>query len=143
MNNLKFIISGIVVTVVLISMGFIFDWGRRDNTPVPNQNAEIIIDSPKANSFVNGNINISGKAKGNWFFEASFPIRLEDQDGNILATSTATALSDWMSADFVPFSSKLTFSLSTTTSYGKIVFKNDNPSGDPSRDKFFELPVSF
>ncbi len=141
---MKYIISGIVlVIVILISLGFIFDWVRRDNTSIPDQGVEIVIDSPKANSVVTGNINISGRALGTWFFEASFPIRLEDQDGNVLTTSIATATSDWMTTDFVPFTSKLTFSLSTTTSYGKIIFKNDNPSGDPTRDKFFEVPVSF
>ena len=38
----------------------------------------------------NGTV-IEGKARGNWFFEASFPIELRDNTGALLATAIAQA----------------------------------------------------
>ena len=141
---MKYLISGIIIVVaILISTALIFDWGRRINPTFTDQSGEIVIDSPKANSVIGDKVEISGKAKGSWYFEASFPIQIQDSDGNTLATGTATALSDWMTEDFVSFSSIIEFSAPTTTSYGKIVFKNDNPSGDSTKDRFFEVPISF
>jgi len=141
---MKYIISVVtIVVIVLVSATLIFDWGRKNNSSLMDQSGEIVIDTPRVNSVIGDKVKISGKARGSWYFEASFPIQIQDSDGNILATSTATAESDWMTEDFVPFSSLIMFSVPTTTSYGKIVFKNDNPSGDPVKDKFFEIPVSF
>jgi len=141
---MKYLISVITIAmIVLVSATLIFDWGRKNNSSLMDQSGEIIIDTPKANSVIGDNVKISGQAKGNWYFEASFPIQIQDSDGNILATSTAIAESNWMTENFVPFNSLIIFSVPTTTSYGKIVFKNDNPSGDPVKDKFFEVPVSF
>jgi len=141
---MKYLIPGIIIFfAVLASITLIFDWGRRGNPFVTEPIGDIIVDSPKVNSEVGEKIAISGKAKGNWFFEASFPIQLQDPEGNILATGTASANGDWMTENFVPFSASLSFSIPTTTGYGIIIFKNDNPSGDPARDKTFEVPVSF
>lgn len=134
----------IVVAIVLIFSVLIFDWGRRSNVFISDQDGDVMVYSPKINSAItNGIVKISGTAKGTWYFEASFPIQIQDSEGNVLATGTATALSDWMTENPVPFSSDILFFASTTTNYGKIVLKNDNPSGDPTKDKFFEVPVSF
>ncbi len=106
-------------------------------TPV----SDIVIDQPMSNSKVISPLQISGKAKGSWFFEASFPIKLLDATGNVIATGHAEATSDWMTADFVNFKSTLAFTTTSTT--GSLEFSKDNPSGLPENDQTFFVPIKF
>ena len=77
-----------------------------------------------------------------WYFEASFPIILEDDKGNIIARSIGTASGEWMTENFVPFTSTLTWtSTSTAATSGTLVFQKDNPSGMPEHDMSVEIPV--
>jgi hypothetical protein len=85
---------------------------------------------------------VTGKARGNWFFEASFPVRIEDADGKLLTQVPAQAESDWMTTEFVPFSARLLFGIPGTET-GVLILKNDNPSGDASRDKEIRIPIKF
>lgn len=110
----------------------------------------IVIDAPIANATVATPLTVTGKARGNWYFEASFPVRLEDAMGNILATAPAQAQGDgsagspqgWMTTDFVPFKVTLAFK-EPFTSTGELFLKNNNPSGDPMMDKEIRVPVVF
>lgn len=90
-------------------------------------------------------LKLSGKARGNWFFEASFPIVLVDWDGRIIAETHATAEGDWMTTDFVPFSATLVFTKPDTSvsNRGALILRKDNPSGLPENDDALELPVFF
>lgn len=112
-----------------------------DNNPQPYAD-EIVIDSPKANNEVSSPFTITGKARGSWYFEASFPIQLLDNAGNVVTTSHATAQGDWMTTDFVPFTATLNFDAGNANN-GILVIKNDNPSGDPARDKEIRIPLQF
>lgn len=87
-------------------------------------------------------MEITGEARGTWYFEASFPIKIYDVNGTLLGTAIAQAEGDWMTEDFVPFRTTLTF-VSATTTIGKIVFRKDNPSGLPENDAEFNIPVKF
>jgi len=98
--------------------------------------ADIQIDSPQPNRQIyvgNETIPISGKAKGTWFFEGSFPIRLEDASGRVLATTKAHATGDWMTASFVPFTAQIVIPTSFSGT-ANIVLAKDNPSGLPQKD---------
>ena len=106
------------------------------------QNEEIIVTLPQANQAINSPLKIEGKAKGSWFFEAVFPVKLVDANGNNLAASQVQAIGDWMSEDFVPFEAELDFKKSTTPT-GTLIFHSDNPSGLPENDKEFSVPVRF
>lgn len=86
---------------------------------------------------------VKGEARGNWFFEASFPIRLIDTNGNIIFNSHAQALKEWMTTDFVPFDEEFYFDMEPTTKYGLLILKKDNPSGLPQNDDQIEIPVQF
>jgi len=90
-------------------------------------------------------ITITGKARGTWYFEASFPIVIVDWDGRIIGEGYAEAQSDWMTEDFVPFKATVTFDLPKDTPYtrGAIILKKDNPSGLPEHDDALEIPVTF
>ena len=101
----------------------------RVNTPRPNQ----IIQSP---------LLIAGEARGYWFFEASFPIKLLDGNGNLIAQTMAQARADWMTEDFVPFEAELVFS-APSTGKGNLVLEKDNPSGLPEHADELRIPITF
>ncbi|MDD5221456.1 MAG: Gmad2 immunoglobulin-like domain-containing protein [Candidatus Pacebacteria bacterium] len=102
----------------------------------------IRIDNPRPNAVVGNTIEISGEARGQWFFEASFPIKLIDEKGNILATTVATAKSDWMTEDFVLFEAKIEFT-NTEIEKADLMLLKDNPSGLPENDDFLRVPIKF
>lgn len=87
-------------------------------------------------------LTITGKAVGNWYFEASFPVELLDGNGKSMMIVPAQAQGDWMTSSFVPFSVMLSFSKPATAT-GTIVFKNDNPSGLPENAKEVRIPIRF
>lgn len=105
-------------------------------------NALIVLDTPIPDAVVTSPLTIIGKARGNWYFEASFPVRILDAHGNELAIAPATAQGDWMTTDFVPFSLILPFATSTTET-GTLVLEKDNPSGLPEHDNELRIPVRF
>lgn len=101
----------------------------RINTPRPNQ----IIDSP---------LEITGEARGNWFFEGDFPIRLLNEDGSEMGIAIGKAESDWMVEDFVSFTATLEFSAGQNER-GFLILEKDNPSGMPENDDALSIPVKF
>jgi len=105
----------------------------------------IQVGSPLAGETVGSPLIVSGIAKGSWYFEASFPIRLLDASGKELAVVAAQAQGNWMTENFVPFIATLNFELGDVgdVKEGKLVLANDNPSGLPENDKFIEIPVKF
>lgn len=109
-------------------------------TSTPSSN--IIITSPLPNQLVSSPLTISGKAVGNWFFEAVAPVKLVDGNGNILSQGQIGAQGDWQTNDFVPFIGELTYSTPNTNT-GQLIFNNDNPSGLPQNNQQFILPIRF
>lgn len=114
------------------------------STPsAPQPYADLIqVTAPLANSAIQSPVTITGQARGNWYFEASFPVTLQDDRGNVLAQEPAQAQGEWMTEDFVPFSITLTFSKPSTKT-GRLILHNDNASGLPEHDKQIEIPVIF
>jgi len=107
----------------------------------------IRIDSPRPNASIKSPLTITGQARGNWFFEASFQVFLTDWDGKIIAQGIATAESDWMTTDFVSFIATLTFDTNDISgnysNRGTLIAKKDNPSGLPENDDALEIPIVF
>ena len=102
----------------------------------------ITVDTPLPNTAVQSPLEISGKARGPWYFEAQFPVTLVDGNGTVLAQAPAHAQGDWMTNDYVPFTAVLTFNAPTTAT-GTLILKKDNPSGLPQNADQLEVPVSF
>jgi hypothetical protein len=102
----------------------------------------IVVDSPQPNDAVKSPLVITGKARGVWYFEASFPIKIVDANNNEIGTVAAKTTSDWMTEDFVPFTATLEFNVPSTGT-GNLILKNDNPSGMPQNDKQLTIPVKF
>lgn len=103
----------------------------------------IQLDSPRPNDKVNSPLLVHGRARGNWFFEASFPVSLVDWDGRIIAEGIAQAQSDWMTEEFVPFTLTLNYKLDENiySHRGALILQKDNPSGLPSNDNALEIPL--
>jgi len=102
----------------------------------------IRIDSPRPNQIIKSPLSITGQARGNWFFEASFPVVLLDDKGATIASGIASAKGNWMTEDFVPFEAKLEFS-AAIEGRGELVLKKDNPSGLSQYDDQLRVPVVF
>ena len=101
----------------------------------------IVLDKPTTNEEITSPVLIEGRARGTWYFEASFPVKLIDDAGNVLATAIAQAQSDWMTEDFVPFKASLDFKVNTPTAANLVLVK-DNPSGLPENDDQMSVPVN-
>ncbi len=124
---------------------FVEDVGGSTSSPQDNELAKadvIRIISPRPNDTVTSPLTITGEARGTWFFEASFPVRLEDENGVQLGIVPATAKGEWMTTEFVPFSATLTFSKPATEN-GRLILEKDNPSGLPEHADALIFPVHF
>lgn len=110
----------------------------------PNQSNLIQVTLPLPNSVISSPVVIKGQARGNWYFEASFPVKLFDANNNEvpLTPGYIMAQGDWMTTDFVPFQASLTFSQPATAT-GRLVLQKDNPSGLPEYDDEITIPVRF
>lgn len=85
---------------------------------------------------------IKGVARGSWFFEAVFPVRLVAEDGTLLASGIAKADDNWQVDSFVPFHAQLIFTSIGHTS-GVIEFHKNNLSNSLQKDDEFTIPVTF
>lgn len=103
----------------------------------------IQVDEPTPNQTISSPLTIHGKARGPWFFEASFPVRLTAVDGTVLATGIVQADGEWMTEDFVPFKVTLSFKVPAGARRGALVFSKSNASGLPQHDDQLIVPVKF
>lgn len=103
----------------------------------------ITIDAPRPTAVIASPLAITGKARGYWFFEASFPVELRDAQNQVLAQGVAQAQGDWMTEDFVPYSVNIAYPPQPTGSMGTLILKRDNPSGEPQNDDSLIVPVQF
>ena len=109
----------------------------------PSYKDLIILDYPQPETIITSPLIITGQARGPWYFEASFPVVLTDWDGLIIAQGIATAQSDWMTEDYVPFKAELTFAQPDYGRSGSLILQKDNPSGLPENDDALEITVYF
>ncbi len=113
-----------------------------DKITYTNSSAELIsVDSPLPFSTVGKEFNVLGKAKGVWFFEGSFPITVLDKDGKVLVDTFTTAKGEWMTENFVSFSSMVKIP-KTYSGPATIIFKKDNPSGEAKLDASIAFPIN-
>lgn len=132
--------------------------GCVNNNPVPEpisidhgnaaEKVDLIrVDVPQSGSSVKSPLKISGSARGSWFFEGSFPVKLL-LNSQVIATGIATAQGEWMTEDFVPFTATLSWKIESSENlgaadiFGTLVLQKDNPSGLPENDDELRVPVS-
>ncbi len=100
----------------------------------------LVVATPLPGAVTGKTFTVKGEARGTWYFEASFPVRVVDEHGTLIATAIAQAQSDWMTEEFVPFQADLTV---PATFMGKafVVLERDNPSGLPEHDASVTFPI--
>jgi hypothetical protein len=103
---------------------------------------QIKVTNPQPNQVVESPLIIEGEARGTWFFEATFPVKLLDANGNVIAAHFAQAQDDWMTENFVPFKAQIEFEKPATDT-GVLILEKDNPSGLPENDAKIEIPVRY
>lgn len=107
----------------------------------------IVVTLPKANSLITSPVVFSGKARGIWFFEGSFPVEVYNENDVLLGSASAEFIpteegETWMTEDFINFQGTATFT-NPLTETGYLLFKKDNPSDQRELDDSFVLPVRF
>lgn len=109
--------------------------------PPPTEYKNLIrVFCPQPNQEVTSPLSITGEARGYWYFEATFPIKILDQNGNVLVQSFAQAQGEWMTENFVPFSAEINFTVSETQN-GTLVLEKDNPSDLPENADELRIPI--
>lgn len=106
----------------------------------------IVVDYPKPNDIVESPLVVTGQARGNWFFEASFPVSLTASYGSsvvFVGQTIAQAKGDWMTTGFMPFEATLNFDPLEWVEpiHATLVLKKDNPSGLPQNDDYVSIPI--
>jgi hypothetical protein len=137
-----------LVFLITVVAGYLYLTGRFNGipwltTPTPLSDDQMMLNAPLPGARVTSPLTVTGQARGNWYFEATFPIILEDAAGNVLVQTPARAQSDWMTTDFVPFTVTLTFTSPGAGMHGTLILKKDNPSGLPQYDDSRQVPVVF
>ena len=113
------------------------------STPAPNAtplHEKVVVTYPKANESVPKKFTVTGKAPGNWFFEASAPVMVVTPDSDKVFQGHAETLGDWMTTELVDFKAEV----SVNPAYSgpaTLVFLKDNPSGLPENDDSLEIPI--
>lgn len=147
-----------LAAIVLLALTFVFDNKKAPSSKEPKIDSTDLIDNsdsvkqddksdlikifvPQALENISSPLEIKGEVRGIWFFEASFPIKLVDKDGNEIATAIAQAEGDWMTEEFVPFSAQLNFFVPNGVDRGFLIFQKDNPSGLEEFNDEFRIPV--
>ncbi|MBU6501002.1 MAG: GerMN domain-containing protein [Patescibacteria group bacterium] len=135
------IILAVVIFVLLVILLFVPVPKRPIISQLPTgEDAKIF--SPQAKDTISSPIIVKGQAKGSWFFEGSFPVKIVDQDGTVLGASPATAIGAWMTTGTVPFEAVVGFAQPDSAN-GTIILAKDNPSGLPENENFVIVPISF
>lgn len=142
MKKTFLILSIIVVIIVVGSVSFLLQQKNRINSVVKNQQG-IEISSPGKNEVISSPLKIMGQVNGDGWngLEGQVgTVKLFDSSNKELALGILTATEDWMKV-LVNFETTLWFDY-PGDGIGKLVFYNENPSGEADKDKTFTLPVT-
>ena len=142
------IIGGIVLFFVIIVLGWVLVAVpapvTAPTTPIapavgPFVSEMVKISFPLSGASVPKTFTVKGEARGQWYFEASFPVQVKDKDNNTVGQGIAQAESEWMTTEFAPFSAPV-----VVTNYSgpaTLVLLKDNPSGLPENEDAVSIPI--
>lgn len=140
------VLCGVLVVLLLFVLFVLFT-----QTPEPDRTARNVeeiqdelvrVEHPTPDQVVTSPLRVEGKARGTWYFEASFPVKLLSEDGRVIAEHYAQAEGEWMTEDFVPFTAKIPFSVPEAPR-GWLVLERANPSGRAEWAEDVRVPVRF
>ena len=148
---MKIFLAIVVVCAVILIGTFVVLKGKEwPSAPVPvpvkplvTENVKVFEPLPGAK--IKSPLVVRGEARGTWYFEASFPVRLKDAGGREIAVMPAQANGEWMTTDFVPFEVVLNFEMleAAAGTVGTLILEKDNPSGLPEHNDSVSMSVVF
>ena len=107
----------------------------------PQEADEVLTFTPEPGAVVTSPLQLTGEAVGPWFFEGSFPYRLQTRDGDVLASGVVNAEGDWLTTELVEFEATIEFDVEGRVA-GSLVLMKDNPSGLPANDDSVSIPLT-
>lgn len=138
----KILILIVLALALLIGLlAFLVLMPEKNNVIVEDAEGITVL-SPKPGETITSPLKITGFVNGGgWIgFEAQVgTVKLFDKDNNELALGILTAKGEWMQVK-IDFETELNF-VSEVEGEGRLVFYNENPSGEPGREKTFTIPV--
>ena len=108
-------------------------------SPAPFSSENVKVSTPLPGAEVGKTFKIVGEARGDWYFEAVFPIQAHDSANNRVGGGTAKAQSDWMTSEFVPFSGEIT--IDNYSGPATLALLKNNPSRLPENDDAVSIPI--
>lgn len=143
----KLIVAIATLFVVAVLGGVLIAWPTPTEGPTPSAqptldpfiSENVIVSDPLPNSSVPRTFTVKGEARGNWFFEASFPIQVRDAEGNPVGMGIAQTAENWMTTEFVPFAAVVT--VSGYSGPARLILMKDNPSGLPEFEDAVEFDI--
>ncbi|MEX0933717.1 MAG: Gmad2 immunoglobulin-like domain-containing protein [Candidatus Paceibacterota bacterium] len=146
LKNLYHLIIALIILVVVLTLWGLWNRGE-EQKEIPSSHQLITVSSHQEGGLIGNPLIVKGEARGNWYFEATFPIVLTDWDGRIIAQSYAEAHGEWMTTEFVPFEGKLEFEepedSGDFSDWGHLIFQKANASGLAEHDDAYEIRVRF
>lgn len=115
-----------------------------DKNKITYRNAttnNIVVELPFPGAVVGKEFSVIGKARGTWYFEATFPVDLLDKNNKVIASGMGQAQGDWMTEEFVKFKADIRVPQSYIGP-ATLVLKKDNPSGLPQHDASISFPIT-
>ncbi len=103
----------------------------------------IVVDSPLPNQTINSAFQISGKARGFWFFEGEISGRVLDQSKKTISNFSIMTENEWMTEEFVSFNKIIELGTTTLPQRGYIEIIKNNPSEMREKDDSLIIPISF
>lgn len=144
MTSNRNIVVGLVALVVILVGIWYFAQGPRMSveggfTYINASDDLVRLELIQPGNLVLRQFTVTGEARGMWYFEGSFPVEVLDKDGNVIGQAPASAITDWMTEEFVPF--RVTLDVGTYSGPATLVLKRDNPSGLPENDASLSVPI--
>ena len=129
----KKLYSLVILLVIIMVVGYVYA-SKKEKTVVEIKTENVIYDNatsdlitvelPFPGAVTGKEFSVIGKARGNWFFEASFPVTVFDKDGNVLVETYASAEGEWMTTHFVPFKAEIKAPISYIGPATVVLYKN-------------------
>lgn len=141
MNTRIWMVVCILLFLVIIVLGVMLVVAPAPATSIgePFASEMVKISSPLPNASVPRIFTVKGYARGTWFFEASFPVKVNDASGTVVGSGIAQADGEWMTEDFVPFTALVT--VADYSGPATLVLLKDNPSGLPENDDAVSIQI--
>lgn len=142
------LIVGIVVLFIVVILGAVLiatptpapsPSPTSENGAEPFVSENVIVTDPLPNAKVSQTFTVRGQARGNWFFEASFPLQVRDPGNNNVGGGIAMTSDNWMTTEFVSFEGKVM--VENYSGPARLVLMKDNPSGLPEFEDSVEFDI--